>query len=218
MDCLDIMRKRQSIRKYKEEPVRDEDLRRILEAARVAPSGKNCQNWHFAVIRDRSVMEGIADAIRGKNEEIAAAMDRVDPEKGARFRKFVRNFTMFYLGAPVLIVVYATDYYPSGYYEYELAGYPAEARAELFRRNPGMQNIGAAVEHMCLEAVELGYGTCWMTGQNYAAAEIEAFLHNHCGFSREDHFLACMLSLGVPEDGAKSPGRKSLEEICTFIG
>jgi nitroreductase len=214
---METIRKRQSIRKFKKGEVTQDALLKILEAGRLAPSGKNSQNWHFLVIRNRELMEKIAAAIVAKNDEIATAMDSKDREKGDRFRKFAKNFTLFYLGAPVLIVVYATDYYPTGYHEYRFAEYPESAIDKLFQRNPGMQSIGAAIENMSLEAVELGYGSCWMTGQNYAADEIEKVLEVETGFSKEGYFLACMLAIGIPEDGAKSPGRKDLSEICTFI-
>lgn len=218
MELRQVIYKRQSIRKYTDQEVSQEDLIKILDSVRVAPSGKNCQNWHFIVVRNQEFKEKIAQAIRLKNEEIASVMDKKDPEKGLRFRKFVKNFTLFYLNAPVLIIVYATDYYPSGYYEMSFADYPKEEIDKLFIRNPGMQNIGAAVENMTLAAIDLGYGSCWMTGQNYAADEIEAVIKEEIGFEKEGYFLACMLSIGVPQkEGNRSPAKKELSEICTFV-
>ncbi len=217
MELKDTIYKRQSIRKYTDEDVTQEDLETILDSARVAPSGKNCQNWHFVAIRDEALKQKIGQVIVDKNEEIAQKMDEKDPEKGLRFRKFAKNFTLFGIKAPVLIAVYATVYYPSGYHEYVFADYPREDIDKLFHRNPGMQNIGAAVENMTLTAIDLGYGSCWMTGQNYAADEIEAVLKEEIGFEKEGFFLACMLAIGVPQEGARSPGKKELSEICTFV-
>ncbi|HZK01296.1 MAG TPA: nitroreductase family protein [Anaerovoracaceae bacterium] len=216
MELRDVIYKRQSIRKYTDEDVLQEDLLKILDSARVAPSGKNCQNWHYVVIKEDSIKQKIGDAIAAKNEEIAKKMDEKDPDKGLRFRKFAKNFTLFGIKAPALIVVYATTYYPSGYHEYKFAEYPQEDLDRLFIRNPGMQNIGAAVQNMTLTAIDLGYGSCWMTGQNYAADEIEEVIKKEIGFEKEGYFLACMLAIGVPQEGARSPDKKSLEEICTF--
>lgn len=217
MELKEIINKRQSVRKYTEQDVKQEDIERIIDSARVAPSGKNCQNWHFVVIRSKDMKEKIGRAIIDKNEEIAKIMDKKDEEKGLRFRKFAKNFTLFFLNAPVLIVVYATTYYPSGYHELTFAEYPKEDIDKLFIRNPGMQNIGAAVENMTLTAIDLGYGSCWMTGQNYAADEIEAVIKQETGFEKEGYFLSCMLAIGVPQEGLKSPAKKELSEICTFI-
>lgn len=218
MELKEAIKKRQSIRRYKDLDVRQEDLLAILEAGRLAPSGKNSQNWHFLVIRDRGLMEKIAQVTLQKNEDIASAMDRIDPEKGDRFRKFVRNFTLFYRNAPVLLVVYSATYYPSGYHELALIEAPAKQLADLLARGPGFQSLGAAMENISLAAVDLGYGTCWITSQNYAAKEIETLLLQEIGFAKEGYSLACMLSIGVPEENQKSPPRKPLEELCTFIG
>jgi len=217
MEVREAIYKRQSIRKYKEGEIPEEDVLKILDAARVAPSGDNSQNWHFVVVRTQEVKEKIGEAILKKNEEIALVMDPKDPEKGLRFRKFVKNFTLFILRAPLLIVVFAEKTYPTGYKEYVFAEYPQEAIDALYRRDPGMQNVGAAVENMTLTAVDLGYGSCWLTSPNYAADEVEAALKEATGFEKEGFFLSCMLSVGIPEEGARSPQKKSLEEICTFV-
>lgn len=164
-------------------------------------------------------MDRIAETILVKNETIATEMERVDEEKALRFRKFVKNFTLFYLKAPVLVVVFTKDYLPSGYHELELTGaHQAILDDILLKRNPGMQNLGAAIEHFTLSAVEQGFGSCWLTSANYAAKEIEDLLEKEIGFAKEGWFMGAMLALGVPEDGAKSPKKKPLEEICTFIG
>jgi nitroreductase len=217
LEFKDVIKKRQSIRRYTDQDIPKEDILKILDAGRIAPSGKNCQNWHFIVVKNNDLKQKIAKAITDKNEEISKKMDEKDPDRGNRFRKFVKNFTLFYLNAPVLVIVYATNYYPSGYYELEFADYPQEEMDKLFIPNPGMQNIGAALQNMSLAAVDLGYGSCWMTGQNYAREEIEAVLKEEIGFEKEGYFLACMLSLGVPADGNRSPGRKDLSEITTFV-
>ena len=52
MDVSEAIRKRQSIRAYKDEPVPEEKLERILEAARLAPSASNRQSWKFIVVKD----------------------------------------------------------------------------------------------------------------------------------------------------------------------
>ena len=49
---MEVIGKRRSIRKYKQNPVPDELITQILEAARLAPSGSNRQPWHFIVVKD----------------------------------------------------------------------------------------------------------------------------------------------------------------------
>lgn len=61
MDVLKAIRKRRSIRRYKEKPVAKKKLRKVLEAARWAPSSGNNQPWEFIVIRDQEVRDKIAE-------------------------------------------------------------------------------------------------------------------------------------------------------------
>ena len=55
MELMDVIRQRRSIRKYKSDPVPEEDIEYILEAARLAPSWANGQCWKFIVIKDENV-------------------------------------------------------------------------------------------------------------------------------------------------------------------
>ena len=218
MELQEVIEKRQSIRKYKEGDVPNEHIYEIIRAASLAPSGKNIQNWHFVVIKSEDLKQKIGQAILDKNEAICLEMDKRDKERGDAFRKFVRNFTLFFLKAPVLTVVYSTDYRPSGYYELEFIDCGPEALHDLVKhRNPGMQSLGAALENFTLKAIDLGYGSCILTSANYAAAEIEETLKREISFEKDDYYMACMIALGIPEDGQQSPKKKPLEQIITFV-
>jgi len=59
MDTMEAITTRRSIRKYTKQPVSDEVLKELLEAAMCAPSGGNRQPWCFIVINDRKVMNEI---------------------------------------------------------------------------------------------------------------------------------------------------------------
>lgn len=65
MDVYQAIRTRKSVREYLDRPVEEEKLRRVLDAARMAPSARNDQEWRFVVVRDRATRERIAqDAAR----------------------------------------------------------------------------------------------------------------------------------------------------------
>lgn len=66
MSVLEAIQKRQSIRKYKEEPIPENILCRVLEAARLAPSGKNLQPWKFILVRDEALKKKLAIASAGQ--------------------------------------------------------------------------------------------------------------------------------------------------------
>jgi nitroreductase len=83
MDFLDLVRKRQSVRRYDSRPIEAEKLERCLEAARLAPSASNSQPWTFIVVDEPELRRKVAVETYGK-------MDR---------------FNKFALQAPVIVVV-----------------------------------------------------------------------------------------------------------------
>lgn len=76
---LELLYKRRSIRKYKNISVEEEKINSIIEAALLAPSGRNAKPLSFAVVSDKEVIEKLADS----------------KETGAQFAK----------GAPLVIAV-----------------------------------------------------------------------------------------------------------------
>lgn len=218
MDVRRAIELRKSIRKFTDKTIAKDELELILDAGRLAPSGKNSQNWHFIVITDPKVKKEIGEVIRAKHKTICDEMRKIDEKKAERFAKFLKHFTLFSLEAPALIVVMGRNYYPSGYYEYELIGAEKSLMDELlYQKNPGMQSIGAAIENMTLQAIELGYGSCWLTSANYAAAEMERYFKEKDYFFEEEYFLSAMLAIGEPQEPNNTPLKKPLEEVSTWI-
>ena len=60
-ELLDLLRTRRSTRKFKPDPIPDEYIEKIIEAARWAPSGANGQPWEFIVIKDQQTKTRIAE-------------------------------------------------------------------------------------------------------------------------------------------------------------
>jgi nitroreductase len=52
---------RRSIRRYTADPVGEEDVKTLLEAAMAAPSAGNSQPWHFIVVTDRQTLDALAE-------------------------------------------------------------------------------------------------------------------------------------------------------------
>ncbi len=57
MSFLELAKSRFSVRKYKPDPVSEEDIHYVLEAGRIAPSAVNYQPWRFMVIREKKTLE-----------------------------------------------------------------------------------------------------------------------------------------------------------------
>jgi len=62
MDLFEAINNRYSVRSYRDKPVEQEKLRRILEAGRVAPTATNRQELKFVVVRDADVRRRLAEA------------------------------------------------------------------------------------------------------------------------------------------------------------
>jgi nitroreductase len=66
MEFYDVLRTRRSIRSFKPDPVDEAVLERVLEAARIAPSGSNRQPWKFIVIKSRETRERLVPACQNQ--------------------------------------------------------------------------------------------------------------------------------------------------------
>jgi len=55
----DPVLERRSVRRYTAEDVDERDVRKVLEAAMAAPSAGNERPWHFLVLRDRGLLDGV---------------------------------------------------------------------------------------------------------------------------------------------------------------
>ena len=66
MELIEVIKQRRSVRDYKDKPVPEDKLLRILEAGRLAPSGGNRQAWKFIVVRDSEKRRELAQAAEGQ--------------------------------------------------------------------------------------------------------------------------------------------------------
>ncbi len=62
MNVSECIGKRYSCRSYEDKAIEQEKLDQILEAARLAPSAKNLQDWRFVVVTDKEIKEKVAKA------------------------------------------------------------------------------------------------------------------------------------------------------------
>ncbi len=61
MEFFDVVRTQRAMRRLRADPVSDEDLWTMLDAAIHAPSGGNAQGWNFIVVRDEATKRQIAE-------------------------------------------------------------------------------------------------------------------------------------------------------------
>ncbi|RQD69735.1 MAG: nitroreductase, partial [Halanaerobium sp. MSAO_Bac5] len=99
----DIFELRSSVRKFSDEPVPDSDIEKMLQAAVLAPSGKNMQNWHFVIVKNKAKIEELAEIIAKKNKDLRDAVD--DGELKENFKRYLKYGT-FFKDAPVLVLFF----------------------------------------------------------------------------------------------------------------
>ena len=65
VETWDTIRARRNVRMYTDQPITDEDLDRILEAGRRAPSASNRQRWEFIAVTDKVQLEALGQVWQG---------------------------------------------------------------------------------------------------------------------------------------------------------
>jgi len=66
LDFYKVIRTRRSVRSYKNKPILEEVLNRVLETARIAPSGSNRQPWKFILVTDEALKRKMISACKNQ--------------------------------------------------------------------------------------------------------------------------------------------------------
>jgi nitroreductase len=101
-ETLRIIKQRRSIRSYKDQQIKDEELSVMLEAGQYAPNAGD-QAWHFTVVQNKDLLHRLNNAAKeaARNLDIAGLK-----ELGQNV-----NFNCLY-GAPTLIIVSGSEQSP----------------------------------------------------------------------------------------------------------
>jgi nitroreductase len=209
MDIFEVIHDRRSIRRFKQRPVPDDDLIKILDAGRLAPSSNNSQPWSFTVIKDRLLLKQMAAAAR---DMIDRMLPFAENEKQAqRLKAYKGGFYTFFEDAPVVIAAFLEAHDAGTDRLLARMGYGTED-IQRFRPMPALQSVSAAVQNMLLAVHALGYGSCWMTGPLVAQEAFAKLLK----YGVEKRIVA-LLPIGVPDEAPKAGSRRPLEESVTMI-
>ena len=100
-EVLTCINSRQSVRNYKDAPVKPEDLKAIAEAAIQAPNAMNKQGWHFSVVSNPALVQKMSDACR---KGMAACPVPMLQERAAD-----PQFHAFFHAPAVIVVTIAED-------------------------------------------------------------------------------------------------------------
>jgi len=208
MEIFKAIETRHSVRKFKADIPPIEDVKKIINAARLAPSSTNNQMWHFIVIYNPAVKNKMKQAIIQTYDEILTWKEAEGKENKINFYK---QFSAFFTDAPVNIAV-LMEPKVSLMAEIMREKGVSEEKITRMRPNPELLSIGAAIENLSLAAHALGYGSCWLTAPLYACKKLEEILDVQSPYQ-----LVSLLCLGKPETKTTGPQKKDLSEVMTVI-
>jgi len=148
-----VILERRSVRNFKEDPVPDHLIRRVLEAGRFAPSGGNHQPWKFAVVTDKafigemekacqSLWAGMYPAFLDDNAIMnmvgVVATGIFEPRTQYGFRCIATKELPVFLNAPCVIFLGGNE-----------------------KLNDATLQIGICGQNMTIAAASRGRGFCW---------------------------------------------------------
>jgi F420 biosynthesis protein FbiB-like protein len=195
MSTKDLLKQRQSIRKYTNQPISDKLILEILETASWAPSAHNAQPWRFIVISDIEIKQRLAKTMaeawikdQTKGKEVIN-QDDVDFS--------VKRFST----APVLIVACLSLV--------DIKQYLEDETLRLVERDLAVQSLGAAIENLLLSASGNNLGACWFSAPMFCKDATRQVLG-----VPENVEPQAIIVIGYPDEKPVTKQRKTIGEIC----
>ena len=184
MDVFSCIATRHSTRKFKEEPVPQEVLDKVIEAGRQAPSGKHKNQSRFIVIRKKEVLQELIALVQQEFAKMEVTPEN-DDNFGGAIRAAKKGGYVFMYNAPVLIVVVNKRDYGNKY-----------------------ADVSCAMQNMMLAANALDLGSCWINQLRWLQDNpvLRAYLQK-LGMA-EDEEVCASLSIGYPDTPDGLPGRR----------
>ncbi len=211
-DLEKLMKGRRSIRKWKRDEVPDELLKKAVELATWAPNGGNYQGWRFIIVKNKKVIEEMANALQSVIDKMASWPEAMSWQED--IQRYQKNAS-FFRNAPVCIGVFTSEY--QSVMDKVLAAresFDHEAKEILgFRRSAptALQSTAATVATMLLVFHHMGLGAVWLGAPLHAKRAIEKILDVPPNLS-----LVCLVAVGYPDEVPKKD-RKPVEEVLRFI-
>ena len=209
MEFFNVIDTRKTIRKYNMDIPPQEDIKRIIDAARLAPSATNRQNWQFIAIYNFELKTKMMDAIEDTYDTLIEKAQ--NDEQKAKLKAY-KNYSMFLGAAPVVIAAIET---PKQNTIDEILAELGIQEDEILKMHPdsSLLSMGAAIENISLAAHALGYGTCWMCAPVMAYKKLQEVLNIPA-----KNKIVSLITLGTPLDNNSSrPIKKSIEDIMKII-
>jgi nitroreductase len=197
IELFDAIRTMRAMRRLKPDPVPDELIREILEAAICAPSGGDSQHWRFIVVKDPAIKKQLQIRYQRAFEDLKQRFHAAPPPPGKTEAQKQRmlaardHLTEHFHEAPVLIVCCLLGD----------SGSQVGAGASIY----------PAVQNMLLAARALGLGATLTTRHLLYETEVDEIL----GLPKDANTFA-IIPLGYPL-GKFGPVSRAPVEQVTFL-
>src|SRR5579859_6932511 len=200
-----------AIRRLRTDPVPDEIITKVLDAAIRAPSGSNAQTWAFIVVKDADKRRELGAVYRKASEilmQLYAGAPRpahMDEKKYERFMQSVQHLFNHMGDAPVLLVPCLKATMWTG-----AANRPADfkARAAASARIAG-SSIYPAVQNIILACRAFGLGTVLTTIHAFFEDEVRAILNLPA-----DVQTYALMPIGYPQGHHYAVKRKPVNKVA----
>ncbi len=209
MELFEAIDNRKTIRKYGEYLPTTDEVKRIINSARLAPSAMNVQNWKFIAIFNQDVKNKLADCVLSSYDRILAGLN---DELKAQVERY-KGHSTFFKTAPFIIVCIEKEAPAFMGGALESAGIPDE-EIKLMRPDSYLLSMGGAIENMLLAGYALGLGSCWMVAPVLGEKGMREVLK----LDKKDKIVS-ILAFGRPAEDIsdKRSPKKNLEEIMEII-
>jgi nitroreductase len=192
---MDAMATTRSIRRFRPDPIADNLLRSLLEAATWAPSGSNMQNWRLLVVRDSEKRRQIGEFYRAAFDEFYPR-ERLASESDPSSQRMMAGaiYLADHMGTePPVLVLFCRD---------------TPSTSPFSRDWTRGASIYPAVQNLLLAARASGLGGCLTTLHLRYEAEIKVLLGIPNGFD-----TYALVPIGYPRDKFGPLRRRPVEEV-----
>jgi nitroreductase len=187
MNVFEAIEQRRAVKHY--DPAHrmtEQEISRLMEAARLSPTSFNIQNWRFVLVQNPELRQHIRAAAWDQAQVTDASLLIIlcgdtkswNKEPQRYWRQAPQEVQDFLV--PALVNFY-------------------ESRGEQTQRDEAMRSVGMAAQTIMLSAKEMGYDSCPMIGFDpQAVAEIINL--------PSDHVIGMMIAVGKATQPARSRG------------
>jgi len=191
---VDLLKKRKTVRKFKDIKIEKEDMMSLIEAAIQAPSAHNFQQWEFILIDSNEVKEKLSSKMA------STWVNNLEKDGKSLYEIQERvNLSKERINKAPFIIIPCFDTSKVEKYDDE------RDNAEFIM---GVQSVALASENILLRATEKGFGVLWLCAPLFCPEDVSEVL------GIPNHILPQeILIIGVPDEDPIKPKRRDLNNV-----